>query len=352
VSRRTRHGLLLCGALGALGLLGAVAFCVPQRLAVSDTAPAAATARPPTPGPGQFANPVIDRDFPDPDVLRVGDTYYAYATNAGGKNVQVARSRDLVRWEALPDALPALPTWSRPGRTWAPEVAAAAGAYVLYFAARHEASGRQCVGAATSPAPQGPFRPVGEEPLICQLDQGGSIDASAFADEDGSRYVLWKNDGNCCGLPTWISIQAASEDGLRLEGAPVQLIRGDQPWEGSLVEAPTLWKRGGRYYLFYSANRYGGAGYAVGYAVADSPLGPFRKAPGPLLATSTSRGPVVGPGGQDVVEAKNGSTWLLYHAWAPKTPRYRGLSVDELAWEGERPVVRGSTGVPVEAPHG
>src|SRR5688572_2476041 len=49
---------------------------------------------------GQFTNPVIDRDFPDPDVLRVGDAYYAYATNAGGVNVQAARSPDLVRWQA------------------------------------------------------------------------------------------------------------------------------------------------------------------------------------------------------------------------------------------------------------
>ncbi|MCW5854079.1 MAG: hypothetical protein KIT87_28690, partial [Anaerolineae bacterium] len=40
----------------------------------------------PTPGPGQFVNPILDLDFPDPDTLKVGDTYYAYATNAGSTN--------------------------------------------------------------------------------------------------------------------------------------------------------------------------------------------------------------------------------------------------------------------------
>jgi len=43
-----------------------------------------------------FRNPVYDRDFPDPFVLKVGDTYYAYATNGDGKQVQTLTSKDLV----------------------------------------------------------------------------------------------------------------------------------------------------------------------------------------------------------------------------------------------------------------
>ena len=38
-----------------------------------------------------YTNPVYGRDAPDPYVLRVGDTYYAYTTNAGS---QIARSLD------------------------------------------------------------------------------------------------------------------------------------------------------------------------------------------------------------------------------------------------------------------
>ena len=54
-------------------------------------------------GPATFANPVLDSDFPDPAVLRAADGfYYAYATQTerDGKwiNLQVARTRDLVRW--------------------------------------------------------------------------------------------------------------------------------------------------------------------------------------------------------------------------------------------------------------
>src|SRR4051794_13266735 len=77
--------------------------------------PATATPEtPPTPtlGPGMFTNPVINRDFPDPDVLKVGDTYYAYSTNAASINIQEAHSTDLVHWTIGHDALPALPKWA------------------------------------------------------------------------------------------------------------------------------------------------------------------------------------------------------------------------------------------------
>ncbi len=64
--------------------------------------------------------PVLDEDFPDPDVLRVGDTYYAYATQRPGpnRNLQIARSADLRTWEVLDqDPLPRLPDWATTGRT-------------------------------------------------------------------------------------------------------------------------------------------------------------------------------------------------------------------------------------------
>src|SRR5687768_12525949 len=58
-----------------------------------------------------LVNPVINSDFPDPGILRVGADYYAYATNTGGVNVQVAKSSDLMSWSFVGDALPILPGW-------------------------------------------------------------------------------------------------------------------------------------------------------------------------------------------------------------------------------------------------
>jgi len=282
---------------------------------------------------------VIDQDFPDPDVLQVDDTYYAYGTNTSTRNVQVATSTDLESWEVLgEDALPELPRWVIPGKTWAPEVTQIGATYVLYTTTTNFDPSLQCIAAATADAPEGPFEVAGDEMLVCPEDEGGAIDASTFLDEDGTRYLLWKNDGNCCGLDTWLQIAPLSEDGLTLAGETTKLVKQDQPWEGNLVEAPTLVERDGTYVLLYSANDYGGEAYAVGYATADSPTGPFTKAEEPLLSTDTSEGRYIGPGGQDVVTAPDGSDRLVFHAW-DEAFLQRGVSVVPLEWEDGRPVV-------------
>lgn len=307
---------------------------------LASPSPSATPGRVAAPAPPRtFSNPVIDRDFPDPDLLRVGASYYAYATNSGGTNVQVASSRDLVAWERLGDALPSLPAWARPGRTWAPDVSATPFGFVLYFTAQHADSGRQCIGVATSVSPAGPFR-AAASPIMCQLDLGGSIDPASFVDADGTRYLAWKNDGNCCRIQTRIFVQRVSANGLTLEGSATAILAADRAWEGGIIEAPTLWRQGGRYYAFYSANGYAGANYAIGYAVADSIVGPYRKADVPWIS---SAGAVVGPGGQDIVIAPDGSTWLAYHSWDPSN-RYRRLNLDRLAWNGAAPVAVPSLG--------
>jgi beta-xylosidase len=114
------------------------------------------------------------------------------------------------------------------------------------------------------------------------------------------------------------------------------LLSVDQVWEGLLVEAPTLWLQDGKYYLFYSANAFNDRRYAVGYAVADSILGPYVKAEGPFLATDLAAG-LVGPGGQDIVIGPRGDSWMLFHGWAPDA--YRRLYLAPLTWESGVPVL-------------
>ena len=283
-------------------------------------------------------NPVIDADFPDPDVLQVGDVYYAYATEGNLANVRVARSEDLLEWETLPDALPELPSWVIPGRTWAPEVTeVGAGRYAMYFTARNFQPDVQCIGVATATSPEGPFTVVGAGMLVCPAEEGGAIDASTFLDADGTRYLLWKNDGNCCGLDTWLQIAPLAPDGVTLAGPPTRLLKQDQPWEGNLVEAPTLVERDGVYTLLYSANDYGGAAYAIGYATAESVLGPYTKAEEPLL-DSLDPPYFTGPGGQDVVVGPDGEDLLVFHSWYADTA-YRGVNVLPLTWDDGHPDV-------------
>lgn len=281
--------------------------------------------------------PVIDRNFPDPDVLDSGGTFYAYATNDNNRNVQVATSTDLDSWEVqATDVFPDLPSWVIPGKTWAPEVTEIApGSFVLYFTATNFQPSLQCIGVATATDPLGPFVAVGEGMLICPEDEGGAIDASTFLDDDGTRYLLWKNDGNCCGLDTWLRATPLTPDGLSLAGETIDLVRQTEDWEGELVEAPTLVKRDGSYVLLYSANSYGADRYAVGVATAPALAGPWEKHDGPLLSTTSSGGTLIGPGGQDLVQTADGDS-LVVHGWNASLT-VRQMFVLPVEWDGAVP---------------
>jgi beta-xylosidase len=296
-----------------------------------------------------YTNPVYDDDFPDPFVLRVGEAYYAYATNVRSNNVPALRSADLATWERIGDALPLLPKWARSGAglTWAPSVLPRGDGYVLYFTARDNASDRQCIGRAVAASPDGKFKDESAQPFICQADLGGSIDPSPFVDDDGSAWLLWKNDGNCCGLSVGLWMQRLSEDGLSLVGEPTELLRYDRAWESPLIEGPALLKYGGKYFLFYSANWYDGPDYAIGYAVADALTGPYTKITqdGPLFA---KRGEVAGPGGQEFFTDAAGNLWMAYHAWHARNVGYanlgqRSLRLERVVFVNGKPVISGPT---------
>jgi beta-xylosidase len=292
-----------------------------------------------------YTNPVYPENFPDPHAIKVGDEFVVYATNSVVGNVPAMRSRDLVDWTVIGDTMPEIGAWARTGKTWAPEVLPLAeDRYVLYYTADSTEAGRQCVGRAVATRPEGPFVDESDRPLICQAAEGGSIDASPFRDDDGTLYLYWKNDGNAVGRDTWIWVQRLSPDGTALVGEPERLFRQDALWEGRVVEAPFMWRRDGRYYLFYSANAYDSDAYAVGYAECESPVGPCRKAAeNPILST---RGTAAGPGHMCLV-TRHGRTWMLYHAWMSdaigSVMPGRPMWLDEVVWTDGRPVVRGPT---------
>ena len=258
-------------------------------------------------------NPLVPWGFPDPFLLTVKGEVFAYATNSRTLHVPVLRSTDWIKWEPLPDAMPAMPAWAVAGKTWAPEAAAVPGGWVLYFTAHDRRSGRQAIGAAFAKSPAGPFTDSAERPLICQDTMGGSIDASPWTAPDGTRWLLWKNDGNAVQQKTWLWLQRLSADGMKLEGSAQKLIQNDAPWEGAVVEAPTLIRRGHTYYLFYSGGNFADGTYATGYATAPALTGPWTKsAANPVLR---STGAISGPGHQHIFTDSAGQWWMAYHAW-------------------------------------
>lgn len=308
-------------------------------LAVAVLIVLAGLATSPSPARAQDAPVPYAGDFPDPGIMRVGDTYWAYGTGTAGVHVPVLRSTDLRSWYSpdqgsgtpagpqLVDALPAPAAWGVPWgapdrkEVWAPAALQLRDRFLLFYALRVQAEPRRfCVAVATSAAPAGPFVDGSAGPLICDRDPAGSIDPSAYVDaRSGRAWLLWKSEGDTGGRPTRIWSRLLTRDGTAYErgSRPRELLRTSRRWEGPLIEGPSMIRYRGALYLFYSGNVWRSHRYATGVARCASPTGPCVKARGPLL---TSRGAQLGPGGPDAFIGPGGRLYLAYHYWnAPFT---------------------------------
>jgi beta-xylosidase len=300
--------------------------------------------------------PVYRDNFPDPFVVLNGGEFIAYATN-DGINLPMLVSRDLVNWSPVRDqagrridGMPTLAPWVQEGRTWAPEVMKVGARWLLYYTAHSRQRKVQCLGVAAADNPRGPFRDSSKEPLVCQYDQGGTIDANPFRDTDGKLYLYYKSDGNAVGKTTYIWGQRLSDDGLKVVGPAVPLIQDDAKWEWRLVEAPAMVRSPAGHHLFYSAAFFGWdpnerlSRYATGYALCAGPLGPCKDAPeNPILNSYNDRqaGCLSGPGHPAIFQV-GARAFMAFHAWAAtsgcrKAEDERYLYVAPLFWKDGKP---------------
>jgi arabinan endo-1,5-alpha-L-arabinosidase len=272
-----------------------------------------------------YVNPIFDDDFPDPTVLRASDGwFYAYATQTvvGGKtlNIQVARSRDLVRWERLGDALPEKPVWAnQTQKFWAPHVSQFGDTFYMYYSADPNTLTGLCLAVATSKSASGPFRDSGK-PLKCG-ESFVNIDPMAFDDPRTGRKLLYWGSGF---QP--IKVQELADDRVSFKPGtePVDLvpvIKDENPDNYQrLVEGAWVTYRDGYYYLFYSGDNCCGekAHYAVMVARSQSATGPFET----LAQATGSKNSVIlernnlwlAPGHNSVVRDATGQDWIFYHA--------------------------------------
>lgn len=288
--------------------------------------------------------PVYPYDFPDPDVIDAGGTYYAYGTNSASGNIQILQSTDLTQWTLLGDALPRLPAWAKFGDTWAPGVIQIGALFYLYYTVN--ARNTECISVATSLSPQGPFTDHSAGPIVCQASLGGSIDPSPYLDDAGHLYLTWKSNGNSRQPATiWAQPVAAGGTAMASGSVPVALLRPTQAWEGSVVEGPDMWNDHGQYFLFYSGNNWETASYAEGVARCAGPAGPCSKPlPGPILGTE---GQFAGPGGATVFTTPQGQPFIDFHGWQPDAvgpPNPRLLFIRPIVFDNGYPVVGAPVG--------
>ena len=283
-----------------------------------------------------YRNPIIDcPGAADPAVLRYEGVYYLYPT-LDSQGYEVFTSTDLVHWQRQPKCF----TDPR-GGVWAPDVfhnRRGDGRIYLYYTADRPAGGK-LIGVAVADHPLGPFADRG---VLAE----NAIDAHLFQDDDGAYYLYYADLQD--GFKVVVQPMA---DALTKKGQPTVVVRPTEAWEqrhGQVTEGPWMLKRQGTYYLMYSGSGAMGPDYAVGYATAASPLGPFAKYPGNPIA---QRGDgVFGPGHHCVAEGPDGRLWMIYHQKnTEKVDWDRFLAIDPL-WFDEQGVIHARTTRAIDQP--
>lgn len=219
----------------------------------------------------------------DPFILSYEGKYYIYPTTQKDEaakinnfyltesdeavdGIMVYVSDDLVNWECKGYALKNTDVMGNKW-FWAPEITVKDGKfYMAYSAEEHMA-------VAVSDSPLGPFKQEKKQ----WLSERQGIDGHIFIDDDGQVYFYYVRFDN----GNKINVARMSKDLLSIdESTEKLLIQAEDPWETIdclVTEGPFVLKHNGLYYLTYSTNHTRCKDYAVGYAVSDSPWGPFVK---------------------------------------------------------------------------
>lgn len=373
-------------AFFATGLLLHPAMTQPTKKVASSTA--------------SFSNP-LNIQMGDPYVLYTNGIYYMYGTGAGAdKGFAAYSSKDLVNWKAEGQAYfyDNKNGWSDPnagwdGAYWAPEVYEVKGKYYMFYSAQWKVNPANemenfRIGVAVAGKPTGPFIDMDSKPIF---DPGYPIiDANVFFDTDGRAYLYYSRA--CYKHPVeseiadlarkkkWFKeIEESWVYGIELKpdfsgviGQPILLLRPpvrlsdkQSAWESLSVtarevnrrwtEGSVTFKKGGIYYIMYSANHFGGEHYAIGYATSASPLGPFKKAANnPVLQKNTGKGGAVsGTGHNSIAYSPDGKEmFCIYHGRTAQTGRERVVFIDRMQVKNGKIVVFEPTTTPQKFPSG
>ena len=251
--------------------------------------------------------------FADPTIFYEDGKYYLYGTDGfnADSGFHVAVSGDLQHWKKVPDDKRALSRGESLGSKgfWAPQVFRHHGRYYMAYTANEH------IAIAHSDKPAGPFKQTLMKPIGADVEQ---IDPFVFKDDNGKLYLyhVRLQNGNRIFVAELKSDLSGIKPGTLREC--ISAVKDPQPWENTqqvkwtVTEGPTVMKRGRVYYMFYSANDFRNPDYAVGYAVADNPYGPWKKYSGnPVISKSITGSN--GSGHGDLVSDKAGDHYYVFH---------------------------------------
>lgn len=272
----------------------------------------------------------------DPTIFLDGDTYYLYGTSSPD-GILVYSSDDLEHWSGPcgardGHALMKGDSWGTMG-FWAPQVFSRNGKYYMAYTANEQ------IAIAESDSPLGPFTQDSIAHIPAEMKQ---IDPFVFFDDNGKAYLYHVRllEGNR------IYVAELNDDMKGIsEITAIECISAEPGgWEDTanaewrVAEGPTVVKyaEGARplYYLFYSCNDFRNPDYAVGYATAPTPRGPWtRNEDNPVMSRKNLG--YNGTGHGDIFTDKAGKLHYVLHTHSgPSQVQKRKTAVVDLIFDG------------------
>lgn len=295
-----------------------------------------------------YINPVLNADYSDPDVCRVGDDYYMTSSSfASFPGLQILHSTDLVNWEIVGAALRDYPgpNWSDedpwqtfgnrahsdippvPGATqwktipqhgcgvWAPAIRYHNGEFYIYCGDPDRG-----IFMVKTKDP----RSYWEEP-VWVVKAKGFIDPCPLWDEDGKAYLSYGCAGSRAGHKSVLFVSPMSEDGTCLL-APGRIVYDGHRTQPT-IEGTKFYKFRGHYYIFSPAG-----GVPTGWQVvlrSESPWGPYEEKVVMAQGTSQTNGPHQGAW----IDTPTGEHWFMH--FQDKDAYGRVVHLQPMTWTNE-----------------
>lgn len=277
-------------------------------------------------GDGTYKNPIINADYSDPDVIRVGDDFYMTASSFNAvPGLPVLHSKDLVNWRLINHVFreqEPKDVFARPqhgGGVWAPAIRFHAGEFYIYFP-----DPDQGIYMTKTKDPAGEW----SKPILIKEGKGW-IDPCPLWDDDGNAYLVHAFAGSRAGIKSILVVARMNREGTRLIDDGVIVFDGHE--SDPTVEGPKFLKKDGYYYIFAPAG-----GVATGWQLAlrsKSIYGPYDK----KIVLAQGKTNVNGPHQGALVDTPTGEWWFLH--FQDKGPYGRVVHLQPATWKGGFPVI-------------
>lgn len=268
-------------------------------------------------GNGAYINPILNADYSDPDVIRVGEDYYMVCSEFHFMGMPVLRSKDLVNWTIagrVYDEFKFAPGYDTLGRygegSWAPSLRYHNGKYWIYFCTPGDG-----LFMTTADRPEGHWEPLTQVVNVAQWE-----DPCPFWDEDGRAYLARSR----CGAGP-IYIHRLSDDGKKLSDDGLIV------YTGPVAEGPKLYKRNGYYYISIPEG-----GVPTGWQTvlrSRSIYGPYEK----KVVLEQGSTPINGPHQGAWVDTPGGEWWFVHFQSVDNLGRVCHLQ--PMRWKDDWPVM-------------